>query len=160
MSYSVDARLDDWCSLVHNALMQSPPTLETKEVRLTIPVSAEVHEAFTRIAKATKMPVGRAMGEWLGDTIEAAQLMAEKLEQARAAPRLVMQEMHAYALGLADETGALLDKVRKEGQKAREGRARADRPATAAPTTPPSNTGVTTTKTRTRKGGNDAKNAR
>ena len=159
MSYSVAARLDDWCILVHNALMQSPPTLETKEVRLTIPVSAEVHEAFTRIAKATKMPVGRAMGEWLGDTIEAAQLMAEKLEQARAAPRLVMQEMHAYALGLADETGALLDKVRKEGQKAREGRARADRPATAAPTTP-SNTGVTTTKTRTRKGGNDAKNAR
>ena len=146
--------------MVHNALMQSPPTLETKEVRLTIPVSAEVHESFTRIAKATKMPVGRAMGEWLGDTIEAAQLMAEKLEQARAAPRLVMQEMHAYALGLADETGALLDKVRKEGQKAREGRARADRPATAAPTTPPSNTGVTTTKTRTRKGGNDAKNAR
>ena len=160
MSYSVAARLDDWCILVHNALMQSPPTLETKEVRLTIPVSAEVHEAFTRIAKATKMPVGRAMGEWLGDTLEAAQLMAEKLEQARAAPRLVMQEMHAYALGLADETGALLDKVRKEGQKAREGRARADRPATAAPTTPPSNTGVTTTKTRTRKGGNDAKNAR
>ena len=160
MRYSVAARLDDWCILVHNALMQSPPTLETKEVRLTIPVSAEVHEAFTRIAKATKMPVGRAMGEWLGDTIEAAQLMAEKLEQARAAPRLVMQEMHAYALGLADETGALLDKVRKEGQKAREGRARADRPATAAPTTPPSNTGVTTTKTRTRKGGNDAKNAR
>lgn len=160
MSYSVAARLDDWCSLVHNALMQPPPTIETKEVRLTIPVSAEVHEAFTRIAKATKMPVGRAMGEWLGDTIEAAQLMAEKLEQARAAPRLVMQEMHAYALGLADETGALLDKVRKEGQKAREGRARADRPATAAPTTPPSNTGVTNTKTRTRKGGNDAKNAR
>ena len=160
MSYSVAARLDDWCILVHNALMQSPPTLETKEVRLTIPVSAEVHEAFTRIAKATKMPVGRAMGEWLGDTIEAAQLMAEKLEQARAAPRLVMQEMHAYALGLADETGALLDKVRKEGQQSREGRARADRPATAAPTTPPSNTGVTTTKTRTRKGGNDAKNAR
>ena len=160
MSYSVAARLDDWCILVHNALMQSPPTLETKEVRLTIPVSAEVHEAFTRIAKATKMPVGRAMGEWLGDTIEAAQLMAEKLEQARAAPRLVMQEMHAYALGLADETGALLDKVRKEGQKAREGRAQADRPAAAAPTTPPSNTGVTTTKTRTRKGGNDAKNAR
>ena len=148
MSYSVAARLDDWCSLVHNALMQSPPTLETKEVRLTIPVSAEVHESFTRIAKATKMPVGRAMGEWLGDTIEAAQLMAEKLEQARAAPRLVMQEMHAYALGLADETGALLDKVRKEGQKAREGRARADRPAAAAPTTPPSNTGVTTKRAR------------
>ena len=137
-----------------------PHTIETKEVRLTIPVSAEVHEAFTRIARATKMPVGRAMGEWLGDTVEAAQLMAEKLEQARAAPRLVMQEMHAYALGLADETGAVLDKVRQKGQKAREGRATADRPAASGPTTPPSNTGVTTTKTRSRKGGNDAENAR
>ena len=95
---------------------------------MTIPVSAEVHEAFTRIAKATKMPVGRAMGEWLGDTIEAAQLMAEKLEQARAAPRLVMQEMHAYALGLADETGALLDKVRKRGAEGAGG-AGASRPS-------------------------------
>ena len=73
------------------------------------------------------MPVGRAMGEWLGDTIEAAQLMAEKLEQARAAPRLVMQEMHAYALGLADETGALLDKVRKGAEGA--GGAGASRPS-------------------------------
>ena len=69
-----------------------------------------------------------------------------------------MQEMHAYALGLADETGALLDKVRKEGQKARRGR----EPTVLRllPRRPPSNTGVTTTKTRTRKGGNDAKNAR
>ena len=63
-----------------------------------------------------------------------------------------MQEMHAYALGLADETGALLDKVRKEGQKAREGRARADRPAAAAPTTP-CNTGVTNTKDKNPEGG-------
>ena len=84
--------------------MQSPPTLETKEVRLTIPVSAEVHEAFTRIAKATKMPVGRAMGEWLGDTIEAAQLMAEKLEQARAANRCLDPDGYVTAVDLLPET--------------------------------------------------------
>ena len=62
-----------------------------------------------------------------------------------------MQEMHAYALGLADETGALLDKVRKEGQKAREG-GREPTVLRLLPRRPPSNTGVTTTKTRTRKG--------
>ena len=52
--------------------------------------------------------------------------MAEKLEQARAAPRIVAREMHAYALGLADETGALLEKVR---QKGREDRAQGQAPA-------------------------------
>lgn len=140
--------------------MQTPPTPESKEVRLTIPVTAEVHEAFTRIAKATKMPVGRAMGEWLADTIEAAQLMAQKLEQARAAPRLVMQEMHAYALGLADETGVLLEQVRKEGKRARVGSAERGTPLAGSPTAPPSNTGVTSTKPKIRKGGTDAKNSR
>ena len=41
--------------------------------------------------------------------------MAEKLEQARAAPRIVAREMHAYALGLADETGALPGEGEAEG---------------------------------------------
>lgn len=57
------------------------------------------------------------MGEWLTDTLEAAEFMAEKVEQARAAPKLVMQEMHAYALGLADETGDLLERIRKKGHQ-------------------------------------------
>jgi hypothetical protein len=65
------------------------------------------------------MSISKAMGEWLGDTIEAADFMATKIEQARAAPKIVMQEMHAYALGLADETGALMERVRAEGRAAR-----------------------------------------
>lgn len=87
---------------------------EPKTIRLTIPVTPEVHEAFTRIAKATGTPVGRAMGEWLGDTLDAAQHVAQLVENARAAPRIVAQELHAYAHGLADETGALLERVRKD----------------------------------------------
>lgn len=63
------------------------------------------------------MSMSKAMGEWLTDTLDAAQFMAEKVEQARAAPKLVMQEMHAYALGLADETGDLLERIRKKGQQ-------------------------------------------
>jgi len=85
---------------------------QNPEIRLTIPVSAEVHAAFSRIAEATKMPVGRAMGEWLGDTLDAAQFMAETLEKARRAPKLVAQELHAYALGLGDESADLLKRLR------------------------------------------------
>lgn len=144
--------------------MRTPPTpTKPEEVRLTIPVTAEVHEAFTRISKATKMPVGRAMGEWLADTLDAAQFMAETLEKARAAPRLVAQEMHAYALGLGDETKELMERFKgKSGEAERRtgGLARDARPAADLPSTPPSNTGVTTLKTKTRKGGIDGKNHR
>jgi hypothetical protein len=82
-------------------------------VRLTISVTPEVHSAFERLAKASGISLSRAMGEWLGDTLEAVEFTAEKVEQARAAPKIVMREMHAYALGLADETGALLKRVRE-----------------------------------------------
>jgi hypothetical protein len=94
-------------------------TSTTSPVRVSVSVSPEVYETYKRLAEAGSMSMSRAMGEWLGDTIEAAQFMAEKMEQARAAPKMVMREMHAYALGLADETGDLLNRVRAEGSKAR-----------------------------------------
>ena len=97
--------------------MTSTPSPTTEPVRLTITVTPEVHAAFRRLADASGMSMGKAMGEWLGDTLEAVEFMAEKMEQARAAPRLVMQEMHAYALGLADETKQVLEQVRKRGQR-------------------------------------------
>jgi hypothetical protein len=89
----------------HMKTTTSPPK---QSIRLTIPVTPEVHEAFTRISKASGMPVGRAMGEWLGDTLDAAQFLADTLEKARSAPRLVAQQLHAYAQGMADETGTIL----------------------------------------------------
>lgn len=119
-------------------------TTPPKSIRLTIPVSPEVHETFTRIAEATGTPVGRAMGEWLGDTLDAAQHVAQLVSEARAAPRKVAQQLHAYAHGLTDETGQLLDRIRKDPST------RAGRPGTrsgpagaaAVPGSPPScNTG-------------------
>lgn len=88
----------------------------SSNIRLTITVTPEVHETFQRIAKAGNMSLSKAMGEWLGDSLGAAQFMAEKMEHARSAPRVVMAEMHAYALGLADETGALMAQIRKSGK--------------------------------------------
>ena len=109
-------------------------------VRLTITVTPEVHATFQRLAKAGSMSISKAMGEWLGDTIEAAQFTAEKMEQARAAPKVVMREMHAYALGLADETGALMESLRQQGKAARMPQA-VGAPAGPRTIPPSSNTG-------------------
>lgn len=100
---------------MHHMKTTTPPS---KDIRLTIPVTPEVHAAFTRISNASGMPVGRAMAEWLGDTLEAAEYLADMLEKARSAPRLVAQQLHAYAHGLTDETGALLQRIREEGKRA------------------------------------------
>lgn len=100
---------------MHNGAMNTKHT-PSSEVRLTIPVSAEVHQTFARIAKAGNMPIGRAMGEWLQDTSDAAAFMAEKMEQARKAPGLVARELHSYALGLTDQTQELLEQMRKGGK--------------------------------------------
>lgn len=83
-------------------------------IRLTIAVSPEVHAVFQRMAAAGSMSLSRAMGDWLGDTVEAAAHVAMMMEKARAAPREVTREIHAYALGLADETGALMKQLREK----------------------------------------------
>ena len=130
--------------------MNSPPT---QNVRLTISVTPEVHATFQRLAKGSGMSISKAMGEWLGDTIEAAEFMASKIEQARAAPKIVMQEMHAYALGLADETGAMMSRMREKGREDRASALACDAPA-AGPrrSSPPSgNTGGKGTQTGTGK---------
>ena len=135
--------------MVHNVAMNtnlSPPS--PKNIRLTIPVDPEVHAAFQRIAKATNGSTGRAMAEWLKDTLDASQYLAHTLERARAAPKLVAQELHAYALGMADESGSFLSKIIEEGKRgaaASASQAGADSPtggaAASSPIPPSCNTG-------------------
>lgn len=120
-------------------------------VRVSVPITPEVHEAFKKLAGATGMSVGKAMGDWLGDTLEAVEFMAEKVQQAREAPKIVMREMHAYALGLADETGALMESMREKGRETRDGKRSAARGA--GPFPPLSNTGGKGTKAGTGKVG-------
>jgi hypothetical protein len=131
---------------------QCTMTSTPPNVRLTISVTPEVHATFQRLAKAGSMSISKAMGEWLGDTVEAAQFMAEKMEQARAAPKVVMREMHAYALGLADETGTLMESMRLKGAEARAELARDARAGHRQPP-PSSNTGGKGPKSTTSKGG-------
>lgn len=98
------------CIMLHMSKTLSPPT---KPPRVSVPVSAEVLEIFERLAKASNMSTGRAIAEWLGDTVEAAELMASTMERARAAPKIVTAELHAMMLGMADQTKELADKYSK-----------------------------------------------
>lgn len=94
------------------------PTPTSERIRVTVPVTPEVLQAFQTLAKASGMSTGRAMGEWLLDTLDGVQFMAATMEKARAAPRLVAHELHAYAMGITDETGALLASIREQGRQA------------------------------------------
>lgn len=96
--------------MLHMNKIISPPT---KPPRVSVPVDAEILVIFERLAKAGNMSTGRAIAEWLRDTVEAAELMASTMERARAAPKMVTAELHAMMLGMTDLTKELSDKYAK-----------------------------------------------
>lgn len=72
----------------------------TERIRTTITVPAEVHAVFTRMSEAAGISLGRCMGDWLADTLDGAQFVAQKMEEAKRMPRTVMREFQAMASGL------------------------------------------------------------
>lgn len=66
-------------------------------VRLTIPVSREVYDVFSRMASATGLPLGRTMAGWLEDTLDGAQWVAAEVERARSKPREVLEAIGGRA---------------------------------------------------------------
>lgn len=115
--------------------MAKPPSPE--RLRLTIAVTPEVHETFQRMADATGISLGRAMGDWLADTIEGAQMLTAQLERARAAPRTAIREMQAGLHGLHGELAQMLDKMRTGPATADRGSLALHGPAAAAPSPRP-----------------------
>jgi hypothetical protein len=128
------------CKLLHMTKTLTPPT---RPPRVSVPVSGEVLEAFERLAAAGNMSVGGAIAGWLEDTLDAAQYVALTMEKARAAPKVVAREMHAYALGLADESGQLLRDIAARGKvdRAAAGMRQRDDSGAVSPSPPSSNTG-------------------
>jgi hypothetical protein len=99
------------------------------------------------------VPVGRAMGEWLADTVDAAKHMAHLMERARSAPALVARELHSYALGMTDMTADLITQIRTKGAAGSAGAAVApSETGASAGTSPYSNTGGKVSGERTPKG--------
>lgn len=112
---------------------------DQKPIRVTVPVTPEVQAAFQRLAAASGMSTGRAMGDWLADTLDGVLAMADLLEQARRSPKRAVREMHALALGLSDMTMELMQTMREgpdKGGKAGAAGGQAGRRAPAAPAAP------------------------
>lgn len=123
------------------------PPIPLKPIRLTIPVDAETHAVFQRLGSASNTSTGRAMGNWLRDTVQAAEYLAGTMEKAKEAPQRVAMELHAYAMSLTDETGEILRRV--HGAAAEGTRLRGVAAAADAPSPPSCNTGGKVLKTQT-----------
>jgi uncharacterized protein YbjQ (UPF0145 family) len=112
-------------------------------IRTTISVDKDVHEIFVRMAETAGMSVSRCMGEWLGDTADGAQFVAEKMAAARKAPMQVMREMQAMSKGLQDGVEETMKEMRQRARGdalvAPGARAAASPPRSKAPS---SNTGL------------------
>lgn len=121
-----------------------------KTVRLSVPVTLEVQATFQRLAEVSGKSMAASMSQWLSDTKEAADLMADNLERLRGAPGdMVMRvRLHTSAIEDAAEDAieqaiSRAEQVEFEGEPgARRRLARDARAGALKPLTPPSsNTG-------------------
>lgn len=85
----------------------------TERIRLTVSITPETHEVFSRIAAAHSTSLGRAIGDWLSDTHEGAAFVAGKVEEARRSPKTAMRSFQALGLALHDEATEQLDQIRR-----------------------------------------------
>ena len=93
-----------------------PPAMAdtSSRVRTTISVDPEVLMIFTQMADAGGMSVGRCIGEWLADTADGAQMIAQKMIDARRAPMVVMRELQAEMYGAQEELQNVIRKIQSE----------------------------------------------
>jgi hypothetical protein len=128
---------DSWCSLVHNGVMNTK--LTPPEVRLTIPVTPEVHAVFVRMSEAFRRPTGRLMGEWLQDHLQAAEEVCRIVEATRSAAGKAAS-LGALAASYADQAESLIGAAKGGAQ--RQAQRAAPHPGPKKGGTPPvSNTG-------------------
>lgn len=91
--------------------------MKTEKTRVMVPITPEVKAVFERLAASQGCTVGRAISDWLSDTIDGAAAIADLVEKARKEPVAAMRQMHSYALGLGDMTTEILEGLRKATTK-------------------------------------------
>lgn len=91
--------------------------MKNEKTRVMVPVTPEVKAVFERLAAAQGCTTGRAISDWLTDTLEGAAAIADLVEKARKEPIAAMRQMHSYALGLGDMTTEILEGLRKATTK-------------------------------------------
>ena len=80
-------------------------------IRTTVPVRPEVHAAFKRLADVQGVSLGRAIGDWLSDTFEAAEMVTAKMQKAKTDPVRVIRELQ-LAEGSIDTAEDVIERLR------------------------------------------------
>jgi hypothetical protein len=99
------------CRLVpYSGTMKQPQKHRTR-VRLSIDLEPQVYERLRVCADKSRMGLGRFIGDWMGDSIDAAESVAATVERAHAAPATAARHLHSVALGLSTATWDLLERA-------------------------------------------------
>jgi hypothetical protein len=83
-----------------------------ERVRTTISVAPEVLEVFKQMAAAGGVSTSRAMGDWLADTVDGAQFVSAKVQEARKAPSRLLGGMTVGSSGLGLDKLSVANKTR------------------------------------------------
>lgn len=109
-----------------------------EQARVTVALSPKTVAIYKRMAKAGGLSFSKCVSEWLTDTADAAEFVSGKMQEARKAPAMVMNEMLGIVSGLKGEILDVKHKV-AEAKSAASDRRAAGR---FGPMPPSSNTGV------------------
>lgn len=109
----------------------------TERIRLTISITPEVHALFSRMAETGGISLGRCIGDWLENTSEGAEFVANEARKVRELPRRVLEDIGALSRGI----DRLAVSVARSTWPA-EGTAAAGRTAGQERKAPSSNTGL------------------
>jgi hypothetical protein len=136
---------------MHHMTSQTTLFAAVKPLRVTVPITPEVHAVFVRLAGSQGASVGKVMGDWLRDTAGAAEQLAVMLADVKARPLEVATRLSGYASAMSEVSTALVDRIRTESKGGRAegvplaGKAPRTRPAQKSAgevlTPPVSNTG-------------------
>lgn len=87
-----------------------------KPLRVTVPLTPDVHDVFVKVAAAQGVSVGRAMGDWLRDTSDAALQMASMVSDIKTKPFEVALRLSGYASAMSDVSTGLVERIRKQSK--------------------------------------------
>lgn len=114
----------------------------TNRIRTTISVDREVHEIFKSFAEATGVSVSRCMGDWLSETAEGAQFVAQKVQEAKTAPMRVLREFQGLTKHLNADVEKTIAEVQARPRQPAQGAAGGGGAAPLPEDAPSSNTGL------------------
>lgn len=72
----------------------------SKHYRISVPIDKETRDAFQHMADQLGKSLGSTLADWLSETAEAAQMVANAMQKARKQPAFVLRQFQDVALEL------------------------------------------------------------